>query len=116
MTLHNDNTNNEEKQQSNYEIAKEIGHIIWKIEVTPLAIRLLLYQVDQQFNYIKNGKIKEYDSVSLNVIARQFGMANYQNIVVAIKELESCNILIVDREIGRRNKYFINRNIKEWII
>lgn len=114
---HNDyNIDNINNQDSNYRKTQKLLHVSWKLEITPLARRFLYYQIDQQYGYLKEGEIKEYDSFSMKNIAKQFNMNNYQSLSDAVDELESMNIMFVDRYRGSPNKYDINEDLESWVI
>lgn len=115
--LNNDSTNSNENQYTNYEIVKELLHVIWKLKINNTERRILEYQIDQEFGYIKNGKLKDGDSHGYHYLTKKLGMSigSKRKIIEAHNQLMSMNILLYDKS-GYTNKYWINRDINTWII
>jgi len=115
MVLSNaDNTTRHNKsQETNYEIAQRLTRAACKANTTHLALRILIYQIDQEFGFIKNGNIKDGDLVG-HAIRSKFLEVTRRGDIKAMNELEALNILKIDRQPNRANRYHINRDTSTW--
>jgi hypothetical protein len=101
--------------RTNFEIVQDLLRYIWRLGITGSAFRVLLYQVDQEFCYIRDGKTKDGDKVCHRTRCRHIGIT-YSTDSLAIKELELLNVISVERKHRIANRYHINRDTSTWIL
>jgi len=76
---------------------------------------LLFYQIDQEFGFIRNGKVKDGDKISHSSRSKHLGLSIRAEIY-ATQELMGKGVLFVDLEYNGVNRYHINRDTNMWII
>ena len=109
------NTPPEKSQDTNFDVVKNILKSAWKLDITLISLRLLLYQIDQEFGFIRNGKVKDGDKIGHMRRSKHLNISRRSGIR-AVKELESLNVFIVDRKYLSTNRYHINRDTSTWIL
>lgn len=109
------NTSSEKSQDTNFDIVKSLIKSAWKLDITLIALRLLLYQIDQEFGFIRNGKVKDGDKIGHLRRSKHLNISRRSGIR-AVKELELLNVFIVDRKYLSTNLYHINRDTSTWIL
>jgi hypothetical protein len=116
VILNSDNNIPSEKsQETNFDIVKRLIRIAWDLDITPLALRLLLYQIDQEFCFVRNGKTKDGDVIGHLRRSRHLRVSR-QGEIDATMELEKRNILQIDRKHHATNRYHINRDTATWVL
>jgi hypothetical protein len=117
MALSNadNNTSPDKSQETNFDIVKKLIKSTFKLNITLIPLRLLLYQIDQEFGFIRNGKVKDGDVIGHLRRSKHLNISRRSEIR-AVKELESLNIFIVDRKHLATNHYHINRDTSTWIL
>lgn len=101
--------------RTNFEIVQDLIRYIWRLDITGSAFRVLLYQIDQEFCYIRDNKVKDGDKVCHLTRCRHIGIT-YSTDAIAIQELERLNVITVERKHRVANRYRINRDPSTWII
>jgi hypothetical protein len=109
------NTSPEKSQETNFDVVKRLIKIAWDLDITPLALRLLLYQIDQEFCFVRNGKVKDGDVIGHLRRSRHLKVSR-QGEIDATMELEKRNIIQISRSHHATNRYHINRDITTWIL
>jgi hypothetical protein len=109
------NTPSQKSQDTNFDTVKNILKSAWKLDITLISLRLLLYQIDQEFGFIRNGKVKDGDKIGHLRRSRHLDISRRSGIR-AVKELESLNVFIVDRKYLSTNRYHINRDTSTWTL
>lgn len=101
--------------RTNFEIVQDLIRYIWRLDITGSTFRVLLYQIDQEFCYIRDSKVKDGDKVCHLTRCRHIGIT-YSTDALAIQELERLNVITVERKHRVANRYRINRYPVTWII
>jgi hypothetical protein len=107
------NTPSDKSQGTNFDIVKRLIKATWRFDMSPLALRLLLYQIDQEFCFIRNGKIKDGDVIGHLRRSKHLNVSR-RGEIKAIMELEELNIFTIDRKYLSTNRYHINRDPLTW--
>jgi len=111
----NTQRNNCQDTRTNFEIVQDLIRHTWQLDTTKTALRLLLYQINQEFCYIRDGKVKDGDKVCHRTRCRHLGISLRAEIY-AVEELERLNVLTVERKHRITNRYRINRDTSTWIL
>lgn len=117
VSLNADNITQRNKSQdeSNFLVVKELLRHVWKLNITLSAMRVLLYQINQEFGFIKDGRLKDGDKVTHKLRSRHLNI-NKRTEIDATQELERLNILIIERKHRVINHYHINRDTSTWLL
>jgi len=117
MSLSNadNNTPSNKSQDSNYAIVQKLIKRAWQLGLSGAASQLLFYQIDQEFGFIRNGKVKDGDKISHSSRSKHLGLSIRAEIY-ATQELMGKGVLFVDTEYNGINRYHINRDTNMWII
>jgi len=109
------NTPSNKCQDNNFAIVKLLLEYTWQLDITLSALRILNYQIHQEFGFIQNGNVKNGDKVAHTMRSRHLGISKNTEIE-ATQELERLNVLIVERKHRIVNRYHINRDVSTWIL
>jgi len=101
--------------RTNFGIVQDLIRYSWRLDTTKTALRLLIYQINQEFCYIRDGKVKDGDKVCHRTRCRHLGISLRAEIY-AVEELERLNVLTVERKHRITNRYRINRDTSTWIL
>jgi len=117
MVLSNgdNNTQPNKSQDSNYAIVQKLIKKAWQLGLSGGAAQLLFYQIDQEFGFIRNGKIKDGDKISHSSRSKHLGLS-IRGEIYATQELMGKGVLFADIEYNGINRYHINRDTNMWII
>jgi hypothetical protein len=111
----NNNSSAKKCQDNNFAIVKLLLEYTWQLDITLSALRILNYQIHQEFGFIQNGEIKDGDTVTHRTRNRHLGIDKSTGID-AVKELEKANVITVERKHRVTNRYRINRDVSTWIL
>lgn len=109
------NTLPNKSQDSNFVIVQGLLKKAWKLGLSGAGYQLLIYQIDQEFGFIRNGKTKDGDKISHSSRSKHLGLSIRAEIY-ATQELMAKGVLFVDTESNGINRYHINRDTSMWII
>jgi hypothetical protein len=103
------------QDDSNYDKIKKLVRVSRLLRITGSAFNVLLYQIDQEFGFIKNGEQKDGDLISHMTRSRHLGISIDQD-TDATKLLSKLNVLVVDKRHRRVSTYHINQDLSSWIV
>jgi hypothetical protein len=109
------NTQANKSQDSNFLIVQSLIRNAWKLGLSGIEYQVFLYQIDQEFGFIRNGKLKDGDKVSHESRSKHLGITERAEIN-ATQELENRGVLFIDRKHRTVNRYHINRDVSMWMI
>lgn len=117
MNPYNDKntTDNSKSQETNFDIVKRIHKAAYKLDLTSAAFKVLLYQLDQEFGFIRNGKVKDGDVIGHLRRSKHLGISRSTEFR-AISELEKLNVITITPNRYLPNCYHINRDTSTWIL
>lgn len=111
----NNNSYSTKCQDNNFAIVKLLLEYTWQLDITLSALRILNYQIHQEFGFIQNGEVKDGDKVTHTMRSRHLGISKNTEIE-ATQELELLNVITVERKHRIVNRYHINRDVSTWIL
>lgn len=113
----NNSINNEKCQEvnTNFEKTKIMIAEIYKLRISSAPLRVLLYQIDQEFGHLDKGKIKNGDTINHGTRSKRLGISIKSDERASIL-LEKMNIFRIDKSFHENNIYYINTDVSTWIV
>lgn len=101
------------QEDSNYEKIRKMVRFARLLRIPGSAFNVLLYQIDQEFGFIKDDEQKDGDLISHKTRARHLGISVSQD-TDATKTLVKLNVFTVDKRHRKVSRYYINQDLCSW--